>query len=70
MPGFPLERRQPSFDLTELIGRKTEDAKARCERDGFQVELLDQHSKVTLELNPNRIRLTVRRGLVEDCHQG
>ncbi|MGW3996728.1 hypothetical protein ACWEF6_24850 [Amycolatopsis sp. NPDC004772] len=70
MPGFPLERRQPSFDLAELVGRKTEDAKARCERDGFQVELLDQHSKVTLELNPNRIRLTVRRGLVEDCHQG
>ena len=70
MSGFPLERRQPSFDLAELVGRKVEDAKARCERDGFRVEVLDQHTWVTLELDPNRIRLSARRGVVEDCHQG
>jgi hypothetical protein len=72
MPGFPFERRSPSFDLAELIGRKTEDARQRCERDGFQVQVfdLDRHPAATLELNPNRIRLTTRRGVVEDCHQG
>ncbi|MEU4519655.1 hypothetical protein AB0F52_13180 [Amycolatopsis sp. NPDC024027] len=72
MPGFPLPRRPPSFDLAELVGRKTEDARERCERDGFQVQVIDAGtpSAVTLDLRPNRIRLHVRRGVVEDCHQG
>ncbi|MFB9688589.1 hypothetical protein [Amycolatopsis plumensis] len=72
MPGFPFERRRPSFDPAELIGRKTEDARQRCEREGFEVQVADlgRRSWVTLELKPNRIRLTVRRGVVEDCHQG
>ncbi|WP_410574860.1 hypothetical protein [Amycolatopsis sp. cmx-4-61] len=73
MPGFPFpELRRPSFDLAELVGRKVEDARARCERDGFQVQVfdLDRHPAVTLELNRNRIRLTARRGVVRDCHQG
>jgi hypothetical protein len=72
MPGFPLRRRPPTFDLAELVGRKTEDARERCERDGFQVQVIDlgKLSAVTLDLRPNRIRLHVRRGVVEDCHQG
>ncbi|ADJ43571.1 hypothetical protein AMES_1747 [Amycolatopsis mediterranei S699] len=72
MPGFPLELRPPSFDLAELVGRKTDEATARCERDGFQVQVFDieKPSAVTLELRRNRIRLHVRRGVVEDCHQG
>ncbi|WP_410606185.1 hypothetical protein [Amycolatopsis sp. lyj-109] len=72
MPGFPLERRSPSFDLAELVGRKTEDARARCERDGFHVQVvdLDKTVAVTLEYSPNRIRLVTRRGVVEDCHRG
>ena len=39
MPEVPLKRRQPSFDLAELIGRKTEDARQRCECDGFRVQV-------------------------------
>ena len=72
MPGLPLERRQPTFDLSELVGRKAEDATARCERDGFHVQVIDlaKMVAVTLEYSPNRIRLSVRRGVVEDCHQG
>ncbi len=72
MLGFPLRRRPPSFDLAELVGRKIEDARARCERDGFQVQVVDlgKPSAVTLDRRPNRIRLHVRRGVVEDCHQG
>ncbi|GHG24955.1 MULTISPECIES: hypothetical protein [Amycolatopsis] len=72
MPGFPFDRRKPSFDLAELVGRTTEDARERCERDGFLVQVVDleRNPWVTLELKPNRIRLTVRRGVVEDCHQG
>ncbi|HET6708378.1 hypothetical protein [Amycolatopsis sp.] len=73
MPGFPFpERRRPSFDLAELVGRKTEDAQARCERDGFHVQGfdLDRHPWVTLDWSPNRIRLFTRRGVVEECHQG
>ncbi|KDN21332.1 hypothetical protein [Amycolatopsis rifamycinica] len=70
MPGF--ERRQPSFDLAELVGRKIGDARERCERDGFHVQVvdLDRHPAVTLEWRPDRIRLAARRGVVEDCHQG
>ncbi|QKV75512.1 hypothetical protein [Amycolatopsis sp. Hca4] len=71
MPRFPPVPRQPTFDLAELVGRKTEDATERCERDGFQVQVIDGTTEaVTLELRPNRIRLTTRRGVVEDCHQG
>jgi hypothetical protein len=72
MPGFPPERRQPSFDLGELVGRKTEDAGARCARDGFHVQVFDRdhHPWRTLDWRPDRIRLTTRRGVVEDCHQG
>ncbi|WP_242546665.1 hypothetical protein [Amycolatopsis sp. MtRt-6] len=67
-----MQRRQPSFDLAELVGRKTEDVRERCARDGFQVQVidLDRHPWVTLELNPHRIRLSTRRGVVEECHQG
>ncbi|MGW4057576.1 hypothetical protein ACWEGE_04820 [Amycolatopsis sp. NPDC004747] len=72
MPEIRLERRLPSFDLAELIGRKTAEARARCERDGFRVQVvdLDRASGVTLDWRPDRIRLETRRGLVEDCHQG
>ena len=67
-----MQRRQPSFDLAELVGRKTEDAKARCEREGFPVQVVDRdhHPAVTLDRRPDRIRLFTRRGVVEDCHQG
>jgi hypothetical protein len=72
MPEIPLKRRQPSFDLAELVGRKTEEARHRCERDGFQVEVLDLDRPAGVKLNwcPDRVRLTTRRGVVEDCHQG
>ncbi|WP_086846216.1 hypothetical protein [Amycolatopsis kentuckyensis] len=72
MPGSPFPRRLPSFDLAELVGRTTEDARQRCERDGFHVQVidLDKTAAVTLEYHSNRIRLGVRRGVVEDCHQG
>jgi len=70
MPEFRLERRRPSFDLGELIGRNAEEAKERCEREGFDVQVVDAEktSAITLEWRSNRIRLFVRRG--EDCHQG
>lgn len=72
MPESPLERRPPSFDLDELVGRKAEEAKERCERQGFDVQVvdLDKTDYVTLDLRLNRIRLFARRGVVERCHQG
>jgi len=68
----PLELRQPSFDLDELPGRKAGEARERCERDGFAVQVIDvgTTSAVTLEMRPHRVRLFVRRGVVERCHRG
>ena len=70
--GFSLGRRPPSFDLAELVGRKAEDARERCERDGFVVQVLDlgKTAAVTLDWHQNRIRLFTRRGRVERCHRG
>jgi hypothetical protein len=62
--------RQPSFDLEELIGQPADEARRRCEDDGFVVELfdLDQAPAARLDYNPRRIRLLTRRGRVEDAH--
>jgi len=67
-----LKRREPSFDLEELPGTKVAAARERCERDGFDVQVIDleKTSARTLEFRPNRIRLLARRGVVERCHQG
>lgn len=70
---------EPSFDLAELVGRLPEDAKHRCEADGFVVQVVDldwleAHNKgrtpMTADLRVNRIRLMVRSGRVISARQG
>lgn len=65
-------KREPSFDLAELSGCRVDDARQRCELDGFVVQVvdLDANPAVTLDLRPNRIRLMARKGRVVDVHQG
>jgi hypothetical protein len=67
---FP--KREPSFDLRELSGCGVDEAKRRCEMDGFSVEVidLDKNAYVTLDLRPNRIRLKTRKGHVIEARQG
>lgn len=61
VPSIPMPT--PSFDLEELIGWLPDEAKRRCEKDGFSVELVDidwlkAHNEgsvpVTADLRPNR----------------
>lgn len=68
----PPEKRAPSFDLDELVGKPVDEARERCERDGFDVQVVDveKTSAVTLELRTNRVRLFARRGVVERWSQG
>ncbi|MGY6654406.1 hypothetical protein ACXIZN_19745 [Amycolatopsis sp. TRM77291] len=64
--------RTPSFALSELVGSRVDEARSKCEADGFQVEVVDLegHGAVTLDHRPNRIRLYVRRGKVEEARAG
>jgi len=64
--------REPPFDLAELVGLLTDDARRRCEGAGFAVEVVrvDENPSLTLDLRPNRIRLLVRRGHVVEASQG
>lgn len=64
--------RAPSFALSELVGSRVDEARAKCEADGFQVEVVDRegHGAVTLDHRPNRIRLYARRGKVEEAKVG
>ncbi|KFU77875.1 Potato inhibitor I family protein [Amycolatopsis lurida] len=64
--------RGPSFALSELVGSRVDEARAKGEADGFEVQVVDLegHGAVTLDLRPNRIRLYVRRGKVEDATRG
>jgi hypothetical protein len=67
-----LGGRKPSFDLTELSGCSVNKAKARCESDGFTVQLhdLEQTPAAELDYRPNRIRFLVQGGKVVEAHQG
>ncbi|MFD6070168.1 MULTISPECIES: hypothetical protein [Amycolatopsis] len=64
--------RAPSFALSELVGSRVDEARGKCEADGFQVEVLDldRPGAVTLERRSDRIRLRVRRGKVEEARVG
>lgn len=66
-----LRMKKASFDLASLIGQRPDVAKARCEEDGFIVEILRPGTiALKLDLNPNRVRLRVERNRVADFHQG
>ncbi|WP_410649251.1 hypothetical protein [Amycolatopsis sp. cmx-4-54] len=64
--------RVPSFALSELVGSRVDEARSKCEADGFQVEILDldRPGAVILNLRADRIRLRVRRGTVEEAKIG
>jgi hypothetical protein len=66
-----LEPRKPSFDLTELVGLPANEARERCEVDGFIVQIIDSDrtNAMTLDYNRNRIRLIVRHGNVFETQQ-
>jgi len=67
-----FEKREASFDLSDLIGLAVADAQRKCEDDGFVVQLLDldKHHAITLDYNANRVRLMNRQGIVRRVHQG
>ncbi|MEC3981403.1 hypothetical protein [Amycolatopsis sp. H20-H5] len=70
MPVFEL--REPSFELAELLGRPADEARRRCEEDGFFVQIVDlgRTDALTLDLRLDRIRLLTRHGKVERVSPG
>jgi len=66
-----FDRRKPSFDLAELVGHSASEAKDRCEAAGFKVQVidLDRTNAITLDYNPERIRLMIRYGKVTETRQ-
>lgn len=58
--------------LADLEGSRVDEARSICEAAGFEVQVVDRerHEFVTLDHRPNRIRLYVRRGKVEEAKRG